>query len=553
MQFSGMLKEVTAIFLIGLLAWAYQASHPPPPCTCGSPGCPPITAPRIKLRDGRHLAYKEHGVSKQIAKYKIIFIHGLDLCMHDEVIVSRSSTEVIEELGVYVVSFDRPGYGESDPDPKRTAMSFALDVEELADQLGLGSKFYVIGYSMGGQLLWDCLKYIPHRLAGATLMAPAVNYWWPGFPSNLSKEAFNGLLPQDQWALRVAHYTPCLTYWWNTQRWFPPFAITAKNIGVLSRQDVEIVSTFPKENLHQAYVRQQGDFESIHRDLKIGWAKPEYDPLDLENPFPNNEVPSGDPGCRDGVNQPLLEVKDLTAVIAESKQEILKRVNLVVYEGEVHAIMGKNGSGKSTFSKVLVGHPDYEVTGGSVLFKGENLLDLDPEERPLSGLFMSFQSPVEIPGVSNIDFLNMAYNAQKRKLGLPELGPIEFFGYLQPKLELVNMKGDFLNRNVNEGFSGGEKKRNEILQLAVLGADLTILDEIDSGLDVDALKDVANAVNKLLTPKNSLSMITHYLRLLEFIKPTWVHIMEDGSIKKAGDISLAKALEKEGYRAIADY
>ncbi|XP_038679923.1 LOW QUALITY PROTEIN: ABC transporter I family member 6, chloroplastic-like [Tripterygium wilfordii] len=252
-------------------------------------------------------------------------------------------------------------------------------------------------------------------------------------------------------------------------------------------------------------------------------------------------------------NQPLLEVKDLTAVIAESKQEILKRVNLVVYEGEVHAIMGKNGSGKSTFSKVLVGHPDYEVTGGSVLFKGENLLDLDPEERPLSGLFMSFQSPVEIPGVSNIDFLNMAYNAQKRKLGLPELGPIEFFGYLQPKLELVNMKGDFLNRNVNEGFSGGEKKRNEILQLAVLGADLTILDEIDSGLDVDALKDVANAVNKLLTPKNSLSMITHYLRLLEFIKPTWVHIMEDGSIKKAGDISLAKALEKEGYRAIADY
>ncbi|KAF5729411.1 ABC transporter family protein [Tripterygium wilfordii] len=251
-------------------------------------------------------------------------------------------------------------------------------------------------------------------------------------------------------------------------------------------------------------------------------------------------------------NQPLLEVKDLTAVIAESKQEILKGVNLVVYEGEVHVIMGKNGSGKSTFSKVLVGHPDYEVTGGSVFFKGENLLGLDPEERSLSGLFMSFQSPVEIPGVSNIDFLNMAYNAQRRKLGLPELGPIEFFGYLQPKLELVNMKGDFLNRNVNEGFSGGEKKRNEILQLAVLGADLAILDEIDSGLDVDALKDVSNAANKLLTPKNSLLVITHYLRLLDFIKPTWVHIMEDGIIKKTGDISLAKALEKEGYRGITD-
>ncbi|KAF5742513.1 hypothetical protein HS088_TW09G00562 [Tripterygium wilfordii] len=158
-----MLKELTAILLIGLLAWAYQASHPPPPCTCGSPGCPPVTAPRIKLRDGRHLAYKEHGVSKQMAKYKIIYIHGLDNCMHGEAIASRTSPEVIEELGMYVVSFDRPGYGESDPDPKRTAKSFALDVEEFADQLGLGSKFYVIGFSMGGQLVWDCLKYIPHR------------------------------------------------------------------------------------------------------------------------------------------------------------------------------------------------------------------------------------------------------------------------------------------------------------------------------------------------------------------------------------------------------
>ncbi|KAF8394802.1 hypothetical protein HHK36_018738 [Tetracentron sinense] len=163
----------------------------------------------------------------------------------------------------------------------------------------------------------------------------------------------------------------------------------------------------------------------------------------------------------------LLEVKDLTAVISESKQQILKGVNLTIYEGEVHAIMGKNGSGKSTFSKVLVGHPDYEVTGGSVVFKGENLIEMDPEERSLAGLFMSFQSPVEIPGVSNIDFLNMAYNARRRKLGLPELGPIEFYGYIAPKLDVVNMKVDFLNRNVNEGFSGGERKRNEILQLAV--------------------------------------------------------------------------------------
>ncbi|KAL3521336.1 hypothetical protein ACH5RR_019485 [Cinchona calisaya] len=247
----------------------------------------------------------------------------------------------------------------------------------------------------------------------------------------------------------------------------------------------------------------------------------------------------------------LLEVKDLSAVVSESKQPILKGVNLTVRQGEVHAVMGKNGSGKSTFAKVLVGHPDYEITGGSVTYKGDNLLEMEPEERAVAGLFMSFQSPVVIPGVSNIDFLNMAYNARRRKLGQPELGPIEFYGYVSPKLELVNMKVDFLNRNVNEGFSGGERKRNEILQLAVLGTELAILDEIDSGLDVDALRDVANAVKGLLTPENSILMITHYLRLLEFIKPTFIHIMEDGKIVKTGDISIAKILEKEGYKAIS--
>ncbi|XP_057799161.1 ABC transporter I family member 6, chloroplastic [Salvia miltiorrhiza] len=247
----------------------------------------------------------------------------------------------------------------------------------------------------------------------------------------------------------------------------------------------------------------------------------------------------------------LLQVKDLSAVIAESKQTILKGVNLTVRHGEVHAVMGKNGSGKSTFAKVLAGHPDYEVTGGSIMYKGLDLLEMEPEERAIAGLFMSFQSPVEIPGVSNIDFLNMAYNARRRKLGLPELGPIEFYGYVAPKLELVNMKTDFLNRNVNEGFSGGEKKRNEILQLAVLGAEFAILDEIDSGLDVDALQDVAKAVNGVLTSKNSVLMITHYLRLLEFIKPTYIHIMENGRIVKTGDISIAETLEREGYKAIS--
>ncbi|KAK6271253.1 hypothetical protein POUND7_008351 [Theobroma cacao] len=262
------------------------------------------------------------------------------------------------------------------------------------------------------------------------------------------------------------------------------------------------------------------------------------------------EAPTSTVGLDDS-KTPLLEVKGLTAVIAETKQEILKGVNLVVHQGEIHAIMGKNGSGKSTFSKVLVGHPDYEVTGGSVVFKGENLLDMEPEERSLAGLFMSFQAPIEIPGVNNIDFLHMAYNARRKKLGEPELGPLEFYAYIYPKLDLVNMKTDFLNRNVNEGFSGGERKRNEILQLAVLGADLAILDEIDSGLDIDALRDVAKAVNGLLTPKNSVLMITHYRRLLEVIKPTCIHIMEDGRIIKTGDSSLAKVLEEKGYTSIS--
>ncbi|KAL9249973.1 ABC transporter I family member 6, chloroplastic-like protein, partial [Drosera capensis] len=162
----------------------------------------------------------------------------------------------------------------------------------------------------------------------------------------------------------------------------------------------------------------------------------------------------------------LLEVRNLRAVIKESRQEILNGVNLTIRQGEVHAIMGKNGSGKSTFAKVLAGHPDYEVIGGTTTFKGENLLEKEPEERSLAGLFMSFQSPIEIPGVNNINFLNMAYNAHMRKLGQPELGTLEFFAYVQPKLKIVNMKLDFLDRNVNEGFSGGERKRNEILQLA---------------------------------------------------------------------------------------
>ncbi|KAM0925603.1 hypothetical protein ACQ4PT_004081 [Festuca glaucescens] len=232
----------------------------------------------------------------------------------------------------------------------------------------------------------------------------------------------------------------------------------------------------------------------------------------------------------------LLEVHGLTASVKETGQQILKGVDITIREGEV-----------------LVGHPHYEVTGGTILFKGENLIDMEPEERSLAGLFMSFQAPIEIPGVSNYDFLLMALNARREKDGLPALGPLEFYSVVSQKVEALKMEPKILDRNVNEGFSGGERKRNEILQLSVVGADLALLDEIDSGLDVDALEDVAHAVNGLLTPQNSVLMITHYQRLLDLIKPSYVHIMESGKIVKTGDSSLASHINEGGFKSVASF
>ncbi|PWA68253.1 alpha/Beta hydrolase fold protein [Artemisia annua] len=209
--------------------------------------CLPITTPRIKLRDGRHLSYKEYGVPKESAKYKIIFVHGFDSVKYYNVIADTASPALIEELGIYIVSFDRPGYGESDSDPKRTLKSMALDTEELADQLGLGSKFYVVGFSMGGQAVWPILKYIPHRLAGATLIAPVVNYWWPNFPSNLSSQEYSKQLVRYKWSLWVVHHLPSLTYWWNTRTWFPPHSVIAHSPDVLSPQDRKLVPVFTRE------------------------------------------------------------------------------------------------------------------------------------------------------------------------------------------------------------------------------------------------------------------------------------------------------------------
>ena len=245
------------------------------------------------------------------------------------------------------------------------------------------------------------------------------------------------------------------------------------------------------------------------------------------------------------LNSPVLEIKDLKVSINEN--EILKNFNLKVEKGEIHAIMGPNGSGKSTFSKVIAGHPAYSVLGGDILLKGSSILELEPEDRSHLGIFLAFQYPIEIPGVSNEDFLRLAYNSKQKFYNKPEVDPIEFLSIINEKLKLVNMSPLFLSRNVNEGFSGGEKKRNEILQMILLDSDVCILDETDSGLDIDALKIISTGINKFMNENKSIVLITHYQRLLDYINPTYVHVMQDGKIIKTGSADLAKELENKGY------
>ena len=245
----------------------------------------------------------------------------------------------------------------------------------------------------------------------------------------------------------------------------------------------------------------------------------------------------------------LLAVRALRANV--NNIEILKGMDLTVKSGEVHAIMGPNGSGKSTFAKVLAGHPSYEVTSGEVAFEDKDLLTLAPEERARAGLFLGFQYPIEIPGVANSQFLRLAYNTVQAGRGKDELDPLEFDDYVREKMKLLEMNPDFLDRSVNEGFSGGEKKRNEILQMALIEPKLAILDETDSGLDIDALRIVAGGVNQLANKDNAIILVTHYQRLLNYIVPDYVHVMEAGRIIKTGGKELALELEARGYDWVA--
>ncbi|XP_038972478.1 uncharacterized protein LOC103717990 [Phoenix dactylifera] len=282
-----MLTAIAAVLVVALFGWIYQAIQPPRPRICGTPNGPPVTSPRIRLRDGRYLAYKESGTPKDEAKYKVIIIHGFGSSKEYEYPFSQ---DLVNELGIYFLQFDRAGYGESDPNPKRMVKSEAMDIEELADQLELGSRFYVLGGSMGGYPVWSCLNYIPHRLAGAGLVAPPVNYWWPSFPADLVKKAYKRLLVQDQRTIWIAHYVPSLMYAWMSQKWFPTAAAVERHPDLLSPQDKENMHKRPKKvRSPRNKAQQQSIFESLHRDIMVLFSNWEFDPMKMRNPFPNNE------------------------------------------------------------------------------------------------------------------------------------------------------------------------------------------------------------------------------------------------------------------------
>jgi Fe-S cluster assembly ATP-binding protein len=245
-----------------------------------------------------------------------------------------------------------------------------------------------------------------------------------------------------------------------------------------------------------------------------------------------------------------MKIDNLQAKIGD--KSILKGIDIEFLKGKVHAIMGPNGAGKSTLSKAIVGHPDVEITDGKIVYKDNDITNMEPEDRALEGIFMSFQHPVEIPGVNNAYFLRTALNAKRKHLGLPPLNPAEFLRLLKEKIKELGMKEEMIHRSLNEGFSGGEKKLNEILQMEILEPDFVILDEIDSGLDIDALKKVSNAINNMRDENRTFMIITHYRKILDYIKPDFVHVLKDGKVLKTGGIEIVDALEKEGYKIFGE-
>ncbi|XP_057986917.1 uncharacterized protein LOC110659948 isoform X2 [Hevea brasiliensis] len=276
-----MVSRTAVVLMIGLLGMVYQATQLPPP----QRDIPHVNSPRIRLSDGRYLAYREKGVPKNKSKYKIIIVHGFGSSKEMNFLAPQ---ELIEELGMYFLLFDRAGYGESDPNPKRTVKSEALDIEELADQLQIGSKFYVIGVSMGSYPIWSCLKYIPHRLAGASLIVPVVNYRWPSLPQNLIREDYRRKLVQ--WALWFSKYAPGLLHWWVTQQWIPSTSVLERNPLFFSTEDIEILKKIPGfPMLSKDRLQQQDVFDTLRHDFMVGFGDWDFDPIQLRNPFPQNE------------------------------------------------------------------------------------------------------------------------------------------------------------------------------------------------------------------------------------------------------------------------
>lgn len=283
-----MFPLAASVLVAGFLVYAYKSIVPPPSKFCGSPNGPPVTSPRIKLKDGRHLSYRERGVPKEKARFRVVFVHGFD---SSKDLYLPLSQETMEELGLYLLTFDRAGYGESDPNPNRTVKSEAFDIQELADKLQLGQKFHVIGVSIGTHPIWACLKYIPHRLAGATLVVPVINFWWPSFPPKLVHEEFRKQLKRDQVKLTIAHRAPWLVYWWMTQKLFPYSSIMQRHPILLNKRDLATIMEMSKvPNPDEHKVRQQGMQESLFRDMMVHFGTWEFDPMELENPFPNNEA-----------------------------------------------------------------------------------------------------------------------------------------------------------------------------------------------------------------------------------------------------------------------